>query len=364
MRVLMTADAVGGVWQYSLQLASLLSRRNTDVMIATMGPLPSADQVAEASRIPGVALRTSAWDLEWMPDPWRGVDHAGTWLLQLEREFAPDVVHINGYTHAHLPWQAPVLVVAHSCVCSWWKAVHGTTPPAEWNEYVSRVTAGLNAADAVAAPTRAMADALAECYGVERDVAVIPNCRDGESVSTAKERLIFTAGRTWDPAKNIAALDAVADELDWPVVVAGERAQPDGGQVALSRVRSVGRLSSSDLRRWMSRAAIYALPARYEPFGLSVLEAALAGCALVLGDIASLRENWSGVARFVHPERPDELCRALRQLIADPEERTKLASAARHRAERFSPARHVTAYERLYQEMVANGRTAYSARTV
>ncbi len=33
------------------------------------------------------------------------------------------------------------------------------------------------------------------------------------------------------------------------------------------------------------------LPARYEPFGLSVLEAALSGCALVLGDIPSLRES-------------------------------------------------------------------------
>ena len=34
------------------------------------------------------------------------------------------------------------------------------------------------------------------------------------------------------------------------------------------------------------------LPARYEPFGLSILEAALSGCALVLGDLPSLRELW------------------------------------------------------------------------
>jgi hypothetical protein len=44
------------------------------------------------------------------------------------------------------------------------------------------------------------------------------------------------------------------------------------------------------------------LPARYEPFGLSVLEAALSGCALVPGDIASLRGNWDGVAEFVCPD--------------------------------------------------------------
>ena len=44
----------------------------------------------------------------------------------------------------------------------------------------------------------------------------------------------------------------------------------------------------------MARASIYALPARYEPFGLSILEAALSGAALVLGDIPSLREVWGG----------------------------------------------------------------------
>ena len=33
----------------------------------------------------------------------------------------------------------------------------------------------------------------------------------------------------------------------------------------------------------LSAASVYVLPAKYEPFGLSVLEAALSGCALVLG---------------------------------------------------------------------------------
>jgi len=40
----MTADAVGGVWDYSLQLAGELSARGVAATIATMGPLPSRDQ--------------------------------------------------------------------------------------------------------------------------------------------------------------------------------------------------------------------------------------------------------------------------------------------------------------------------------
>ena len=69
-----------------------------------------------------------------------------------------------------------------------------------------------------------------------------------------------------------------------------------------SQVRHLGHLPQSKLQAWFERAAIFAAPARYEPFGLSILEAALAGCALVLGDIPSLRENWNDAALFVPPE--------------------------------------------------------------
>ena len=67
--------------------------------------------------------------LEWMKDPWADVDRAGAWLLALESQLHPDVVHLNGFCHAALPWRAPVVTVAHSCVCSWWRSVHGVQAP-------------------------------------------------------------------------------------------------------------------------------------------------------------------------------------------------------------------------------------------
>jgi glycogen(starch) synthase len=366
MRVLMTADAVGGVWQYTVQLAALLAARGWDVMIATMGPPPSDAQRGEAAAIPRLTLCTSAYALEWMPDPWHDVDRAAGWLLQLESEFAPDIVHLNGYAHADLPWRAPTAVVMHSCVCSWWEAIHGTRPPPEWDEYVSRVKGGLMAATALAAPTQTMASAAMAIYGVHRDVRVIPNGRDARSFTPrTKEQFVLSAGRVWDVAKNVAMLDSVAAELPWPVYVAGDTHSPDGAARPFDGVRPLGRLDAPALAEWMVRAAIYALPARYEPFGLSVLEAALSGCALVLGDIPSLRENWSGVAHFVHPERRDELGEVLRLLIADPATCAALGRAARHRAERFSTATHVAEYERLYREMVtAHGRLTHQARAL
>src|SRR3546814_4918927 len=74
---------------------------------------------------------------------------------------------------------------------------------------------------------------------------------------------------------------------------------------------------------WLGRATFFALPARYEPFGLAVLEAALSGCALVLGDIPTLRELWDGVAAFVPPGDIEALEDVLTQLIADPDLRSE-----------------------------------------
>ena len=110
----------------------------------------------------------------------------------------------------------------------------------------------------------------------------------------------------------------------------------------------LGALAPDELSGWYARAAIYALPARYEPFGLSVLEAALSGCALVLGDIASLREIWGAAALYVAPDDHDALQRTLARLIDHPAERQALGAAARQRAANFTPERMADAYLQAY----------------
>ena len=86
----------------------------------------------------------------------------------------------------------------------------------------------------------------------------------------------------------------------------------------------------------MARASIYAMPARYEPFGLSILEAGLSGCALVLGDIPSLREHWEGAAVFVAPDDRDALRSAIARLIDNPGRLAELGRRARVRGQEFT----------------------------
>ena len=60
-----------------------------------------------------------------------------------------------------------------------------------------------------------------------------------------------------------------------------------------------------------------ATPAIYEPFGLSALEAGLCGCALVLGDIESLREVLGGCGAVCFSGDRDEIADTVKKLTED-----------------------------------------------
>jgi glycogen synthase len=341
VNVLMTADTVGGVWTYAMELTRALP--DIRFTLATMGRRPSTGQRAEVPE--NVTLVESEYKLEWQDDPWADVDASGAWLLALEEETKPDVVHLNGFSHGALPFRAPKLVVAHSCVLSWWRAVKDETAPAEWSTYRERVERGLAGARIVAAPSAWMLAALDQHYRVSTPHRLIYNGRDFvPATGHAHRATVFAAGRLWDEGKNLRAVLAAAPFIEWPVRMAG-----DGGADARN-VTSLGWLEPSDLARAYGEAAIYLFPALYEPFGLSVLEAALSGCALVLGDIPSLREIWRDAAVFVPPRDPEQIARVTNEIIGNDRFRHELGQRARKRAAEFTVARMAAGYRETYEE--------------
>jgi glycogen synthase len=335
----MTADAVGGVWTYARELIAALPD-DVEVTLAVMGPPPTVEQ---RSQLEAVAARVDArrFALEWMDEASDDVERAGEWLLELRDESRADLVHLNGFAHAALPFGAPVLVVAHSCVLSWHEAVRGHRAGREWSWYAAAVARGLRAADLVVAPTSAMLRELERLYDVRSARLVIPNGRSRDGlVPLPKEDLVVGAGRVWDEAKNLKALGRVAAELPWPVMIVGEGS-------------THGRVDQRDLQALYGRAAIFAEPALYEPFGLAALEAGLCGCALVLGDIPSLREVWGEAAVFVAPGDDDALAAALRLVAWDDDLRLELGERARRRAARYTVEAMAAGYAGVYARVLS-----------
>src|SRR5690606_23377104 len=112
--------------------------------------------------------------------------------------------------------------------------------------------------------TQAMAEAIEQLYEVPQKPRVIYNGRSPEMFKPGpKHPFILSAGRFWDEAKNLQALDAVAEDLCWPVYVAGPLQHPDRlAESPAYPARLLGMLPLMHMRQWMSRADIYALPAR------------------------------------------------------------------------------------------------------
>jgi glycosyltransferase involved in cell wall biosynthesis len=353
-RVLMTTDAVGGVWAFATELARGLASLGTETLLVGMGPEPSPAQRATATAIPGLRLEWSTLPLEWMPEAAGSAAATASWLQRLAAAAAVDLVHVNGYAAAALPWPVPCLVTAHSCVLSWWRAVKGAEAPAEWAFYRHATIRGLAGASLVASPTRAFLADLVALYGPLPAFAVVPNGRRADLFAPAAKRpRILTAGRVWDEAKNILSVMQVAGGCDWPVLLAGELRHPSGSEVkAPPTVTILGLLDQPTLARVMGESAIFVLPARYEPFGLAILEAAFSGCALVLGDIPSLRELWQGAALFVPPDDRAALAAGLQRLTRDPDRVAALGRAARLRAAAYDADALTTGYAGLYRRLL------------
>jgi glycosyltransferase involved in cell wall biosynthesis len=311
----------------------------------------------------GIDLLVADLELEWQDRQGRCRERVLSYLATMEKRLQPDIVHLNGYREACASWRAPVLVAAHSCVGSWWRSCRGGAPETEWRSYLSDVAAGLGAADRWVAPTAAFRDTVTKLYNPARKGEVIWNGIGALPEAGIKEDFILSAGRLWDEAKNLRMMPVIADGLDWPIRIAGAFQQSDGERVPPAGSEWLGDLPQAELLAWMRHAGIFISPAVYEPFGLTVLEAAASGCALVLADIPTFRELWDGVALFVDPRNPSEVQDALNKLSRHPVLRGQLQQAAKRRSTRYSVAVQADAYERLYLQMLDGGRLSPDPRS-
>jgi glycosyltransferase involved in cell wall biosynthesis len=355
-RILMTADAIGGVWQYSLDLAGALAHAGVETVLVTLGPPPSDEQRRSVRARDGLTLVETDLSVDWLAEGPAPMREAGQVVARLARESGADLVHYNMPTlAAGAPSALPSVVVTHGCVTTWWAAARGTPLAAEFEWHRDLTREGLRAADATVAPSHSYAAVVAEAYEIERPVAVHngrnrPALAAGGTLASSA----LTVGRLWDEVKNAALLDRVAARAGTPIRAAGAVRGPHGEEASLRHLAVLGTVSEPDLASLLAERPIFISPARFEPFGLAVLEAASAGCALVLADIPTFRELWDGAALFVQGEAEDDWARAIDGLAANGRTRGMLGAAAAERAARYTPEATAAAMLDIYRSVLVS----------
>lgn len=362
MRVLITTDVVGGVWQFTHELATGLLREGSSVALVSFGGSPAAGQRRQCacllSDFPNSFLyESSTAPLEWMQPNESAYSDGAQLLLRIAREFGADLLHSNQFCFGALPIDVPRVITAHSDVLSWAEACR--EQPLEnspWlSQYVRLVGDGLNGADLVVAPTRWMLDALMRNFSVSARCEVIANGRTIPLQEGAGRQLrAVTAGRLWDEAKDICMLAQVSSPV--PLYVAGPmKHESSRAPVEMGAATLLGPLPEDELLQCFRESAIYICTSRYEPFGLAPLEAALCGCAVLARDIPSLREVWRDGARYFCD--PQSLSALLDEFAADPDSLCAAQRRSYRRARSFSAEKMVKSYQAQYARVLTEMET-------
>lgn len=170
------------------------------------------------------------------------------------------------------------------------------------------------------------------------DPVLIPNGVDTARFAAARTapgavpEIVFL-GRLDEPRKGLDILLAALERLDREVkvtVIGGGRAREVPG------VDFVGRVSEEEKAAILGRADIYVAPnTGGESFGIVLVEAMAAGCAVVASDLEAFAAV-AGEAGVLFPVgSADALAESLRRLLDDPALRARLIAAGEERARRY-----------------------------
>ena len=202
-----------------------------------------------------------------------------------------------------------------------------------------------------------------------RPPVVLPNCIDLPTpLPGPREQAFVFAGRVVAD-KGVDAFVAACGEVlphlpGWRALVIGaDRFSLDAPDTNFLRtlrmaasaagVEMVGYRPHAEVMAAMSRAAVVAVPSRWEePFGLAALEALACGAALVCSARGGLPEVAGDAAIYADPDKRGALRLALMNLAVDPARRSDLSTAGRIRAATFSADRAATALLALRQKIL------------
>jgi glycosyltransferase involved in cell wall biosynthesis len=352
------APGTSGIGRYAEELTRELIRtapRGSSVAgIVSASPEPGYIELEQ--RLPGLrglyksplARRelSAAWQHGFTRLPGSGMVHATSLLAPLRR-------HDRSLT----PGEQTVVTI-HDAI-AWTRPDLLPTRYASWCRGMAKRAERY--ADAIVVPTHAVAAELADHLDLSGRVRVIggaPSSELGPVLDAAARRiahglpdeyLLSIAG--WEPRKGLEPLiRGLADKgthgIPLIIVGAGSAVEPELREIAKAakvdpeRVRSCDHLSPEDLSAIIAGATIVVQPSLEEGFGLAMIEAFSFGRPVVHSDSPALVEVAADAGLVVPREDaggfPKRLGAAIAGLLADPERRAALGTAAEDRSHAFS----------------------------
>jgi glycosyltransferase involved in cell wall biosynthesis len=365
--MMIETDGPGGAEVLVLQLAEELRRRGHHVM--PIGPAKGAGWLSGRLRRLGFERRTFTLR--------RALDPACLYrLVRLLRELKVDAVHSHEFTMAvYGAAAARWLGVPHVVT------MHGNESVMDaWRRRAALRWAARRSAAFVAVSEHTRVS-MQERLGLpDGAIGTVPNGvppRPGEREATRRKLgiddddvLLLTVGNLRERKGHAVLLRALGSlrrdgaAPGWQLAVAGDGLERESlarlaAELGIAeRVHLLGH--RDDIPDLQAAADVYAMPSYWEGMPLAVLEAMIAGKAIVASSVGGIPEviqdGQSGL--LVPPGNHVELAEALRRLIDDGALRNRLANEA----QRYADAEfHIRVMADRYERLYRGGRDALAA---
>ncbi len=203
-----------------------------------------------------------------------------------------------------------------------------------------------------------------ELWGAGKNMCWIPNplTFHTERCADTSVRKIIAVGR-YTPQKGfdllIEAFSRTVEEFpDWELSIFGDGAERNRLQKMIDTKNLTERVHleypSHQITDEMLRGSLFAFPSRYEGFGLVLLEAMQCGLPSVAFDCECgpseiIQEGLTGY--LVTPGDTEAFARAMKKLMADPEERKHMGLAAKAASENFRIEKIMQNWIKLFGEI-------------
>ncbi|AFL88028.1 glycosyltransferase [Terriglobus roseus DSM 18391] len=277
-------------------------------------------------------------------------------LWRILREFKPDIIHAHMRKSLFMVWpmarllRIPIVLHLHN--------IH--------NEHMG--TTGL--ADRVIAVSNAVAEDL-KSHGTKADrIRIVMNGTLGTQrlsqepvpLPLGKPAIVSVAGITVRKGmyELIEAFSKVAERYPTAhlYLVGGGSAEEVGIWEAAAATACADRIHfekfQADPRSYLVSAEVFVLASRREAFGLALIEARAAGCAIVATDVDGIPEiiQHNATGLLVPPEDAGALAASITSLLDDAELRTRLQRETVQDLQRYEVQRMSVETELVYDELL------------
>jgi glycosyltransferase involved in cell wall biosynthesis len=275
--------------------------------------------------------------------------------------FHPDVVHAHMRTGLLLAWL--------------WKRIYGFALIGHVHNVHDRESIMMGLADGVIAVSQSVADTMAK-QGIRKNkIRVVlnrtlgsrrqPELAEVEPANLRRPSIVTVCGMTARKGVEelIAAFEIAGETLeDAHLYIVGDGPERERFEQQARRTKLSDRIHFEGFQAvpqaYMLSADVFVLASRRESFGLVLIEAREAGCAIVATDVDGIAEALDGgrCGMLVPPHDAAALAGALRGMLEDHDTRSVWKSRAREGVAAYRV--NAMAYEvrRVYEELARNGK--------